>query len=46
LAGVIERTLIETYIMSTAGLLLIVMVAALFLFKGGVGEKPESQDPE
>ena len=36
LAGVIERTLIESYIMSTAGLLLIVMVAALFLFKRGV----------
>jgi hypothetical protein len=36
LAGAIERALIETYIMSTAGLLLIVTVATLFLFKGGV----------
>jgi hypothetical protein len=36
LAGVIARTQIETYIMSTAGLLLIVTVATLFLFKGGM----------
>ena len=36
LAGVIARTQIETYIMSTAGLLLIVTVATLFLFKGAV----------
>ncbi len=36
LAGVIERTQIEAYLMSAAGLLLIVMVAALFLFKGAV----------
>ncbi len=36
LAGVIERTQIEAYIMSVAGLLLIVTVAALFLFKGTV----------
>ena len=36
LAGVIARTQIETYIMSTAGLLLIVMIATLFLFKGGM----------
>jgi hypothetical protein len=36
LAGVIARTQIEAYIMSTAGLLLIVTVATLFLFKGGV----------
>jgi hypothetical protein len=36
LAGVIARTQIEAYIMSTAGLLLIVTVATLFLFKRGV----------
>jgi hypothetical protein len=36
LAGAIERALIETYIMSTAGLLLIVTVATLFLFKRGM----------
>ena len=36
LAGVIARTQIEAYIMSTAGLLLIVTVATLFLFKGAV----------
>ena len=35
LAGVIARTQIEAYIMSAAGLLLIVTVATLFLFKRG-----------
>ena len=33
LAGAVERTEIETYIMSVAGLLLIVTVAGLFLFR-------------
>jgi hypothetical protein len=36
LAGAIERALIEAYIMGTAGLLLIVTVATLFLFKRGM----------
>ena len=36
LARAIERTQIETYAMSAAGLLLIVAVATLFLFKGGL----------
>jgi len=36
LAGAIARTQIEAYLMSPAGLLLIVAVATLFLFKRGV----------